>query len=314
MMNKHTVILVSLLVLALLLACDLTAGGTPTEDPRASKILNVRVMQSTLAPDSYHVVIDYQMNPDDPDFNLTCKVPDQNGKMYDYGTVLFSTSDTYTDFYIAIKQPGNYTVVCSDGKHSVQDTFTVEQGITISDGTTTESTQAGSFEIPKPGDFASAGLWMYFDKGSSTDLQGYPVPQQCLPGVNYTHAGGTSSFDIDPSGDITGSCYLTYYNGTQRLTGSMTGTWDGQADQITFHLETTTEYDAESNGKTGMLVNKTTYDGIAYFNSEIQASGTATWHTECTTTDPEVVICHPSYKTGLVANGTVPFVINFNSK
>jgi hypothetical protein len=93
----------------------------------------------------------------------------------------------------------------------------------------------------------------------------------------------------------------------------MVGTWDGNEDKITFHLETTTEYDAESNGKTGRMTNKTTYDGVAYFNSEIQASGTATWHTECTTTDPAVVVCYTSpYEGGLVANGTVPFVINFN--
>jgi hypothetical protein len=217
-------------------------------------------------------------------------------------------SFTYSD-------PGIYRFSCNsnetDGKMAEFEVIKPDEGTIPSETTVT------GFKKHKPGEITSGGMWMLFDQGTS-DLPGYPVPRQCLPGVNYTQAGGTSNLDVAADGTLTGSCALSYYGGDEKLTGTLTGKWDGDSGEIVFHLETQTEYfgtikDRGDTTISGTMTNKTVYDGKGYMTSEYQATGEANWSTECSTTNPEAVVCLSIQVPTLKAKGTVPWQINFNA-
>jgi hypothetical protein len=300
-------------ILALMtMACSLSGlpAGSGTSELR---VVNVSP-GSGRSP--FTMMVSYIWVLGDPGFAITCRFPNSLGDEVSLMMALNQKTESISyEFYV--EKAGSYTVECDDHRnHSASALFTViaNDAPPANPAPPADPVNPGSFKIPKPGDFNSAGMWMVFDEGNS-DVPGYAVPRQCLPGVNYSQAGGTSHFDIDPAGNMTGDCKLEYNEGKMRLTGSMTGAWDGQKDEITFHLETLTEIDAVTNGKTGMSSNKTIYEGTAHFNSDVQASGTANWHTECVTSDPAVIQCSSDKGSAtLSANGSVPFVINFNAK
>ncbi len=139
------------------------------------------------------------------------------------------------------------------------------------------NTPDGFFELPKLGQFSSGGMWFYFDQATSS-VPGFFLAH-CLPGVNYTSAGGSSNFTVAPDGKLTGECDLTYYNNAERLAGTLTqGQWleDGT---VTFRLETMMVYD-NVDEKTGVVRGTSTYTmiwtGSGKFTSATTASGTAT--------------------------------------
>jgi hypothetical protein len=310
---KRLAAIFTLLLVLILPACNFP--GLETKPPSESRLNSVRVT-SIEPPYDFFVELGFYHQVGDQDYRITCTVPDEKGMANTISRGDFSWYGT-DSFNIKVKKPGNYAVNCTDGRYSASALFSVaeEQSNTgETDPALKPSGEDGSFTIPKPGDFATAGMWMYFEKGTSS-LEGYGVPQQCLPGVNYTHAGGTSAFDIDPTGKITGACYLEYGGGVARLSGTLTGNWDGKTNQITFRLETQTETDVTSFGKSATFINQTVFTGTAEFNSAVQASGTADWSTECSVTDVTVTQCgNAPNQASLAAEGTVPFVINFNAK
>jgi hypothetical protein len=287
------------------LACNLPAIS-PSE-PSELKVVNVSPQSGR---GTFTMTVSYFWRLGDPGFSITCRFPNSLGDEVSLMMDLKQPSESVA-YEFQVEKAGSYTVECDDHRsHTASALFKVVEATAPPENPSAPpESKPGSFKIPKPGDFTSAGMWMLFDQGTS-DLPGYSVPRQCLPGVNYTQAGGTSRFDIDAAGNLSGDCQLSYNQGAQRLTGSMTGNWDGKKDELTFHLETLTEYDAPNNGKTS---NKTIYEGTARFNSTVQASGTATWRTVCVTSDPEAVGCFGTKGT-LTASGSVPFVINFNAK
>jgi hypothetical protein len=316
MNTRYKIIVVFWILLLAILACEI-----PQESP-GSGLSSVKVSPNK-GSGWFEAHIVYFWRLGDADFAIACSYPDQDGA--ELMTVMsIKQEETSFDFSFMVNKPGTYNFSCFDSGATVDvknvtmtEVFTVVEPPNSAEPAAGEAGQsappaAGSFTIPKPGAFSSAGMWMTFADGTSS-IPGYGVPQQCLPGVNYTQAGGTSGLTIDPDGSMTGFCNLSYYEGTRLLTGTLNGFWDGTKDEITFNLITVTQNTFVLDGEAGASTNTTTFTGTAYFNSAVQASGTAKWKTECTSTNPTVNTCFSDpYKASLSANGTVPFVINFN--
>ncbi len=231
------------------------------------------------------------------------------------------TLDVSFEFRVA--KPGDYQAYCktSDGAQSAYAPFQIQAPVVITDpqakpGQPAEPPAAGGFPKHTPGEITSAGLWMLFDQGTS-DSADRVVPRQCLPGVNYTHVGGASRLDIAPDGALSGSCSLTEFGGSERLTGSLTGMWHADTGEVTFHLETTMVYSASRAGQNGVtIVGQTTeitiYDGSGAVTSEYQATGSAAWTTKCSSSNTDAVACSQARPSGLTASGSVPWQLNFN--
>jgi hypothetical protein len=317
--KKHKLLLYCVLVLLIFPACLYLDDPVGSVSAKRNQLMMVQALTKP-SSDMVTIRVSYQYNSQDPDpLKITCVVDGEDGPRYDTRMVPVTESGE-TSYTIKISKPGNYKVTCTANGKPLQynDTFQIQEQPSQPNEPVDEQKPGdqpeGTVKIPKPGDFATAGMWMYFDKATS-DVAGYSVPRQCLPGVNYTQAGGSSSFDIDLEGNMTGACELTYYDGAERLTGTMKGTWNGETNEMTFRVETRMEYTATVNHQSGTLVNATVYEfsGVLTWNSEMQAAGTAQWHNECESSNPDAVICfNMNYKAELTANGDVPFVINFN--
>lgn len=217
---------------------------------------------------------------------------------------------------IWVVEPGKYTVTSSS---KADDAYSAEFEVIVPEGEQEpkpEEYTDGGFKKHRPGEITSGGMWMLFDEGTSKP-EGFPVPRQCLPGVNYTQAGGTSNLDVAPDGTLSGACSLSYYGGDQQLTGTLTGTWNGDTGEIVFHLETQTIYKASISKDgaqiSGVSTTTTVYDGKGKITSEYQATGLATWVNDCSTTNPEAVVCYSREAPVWHIEGTVPWQINFNA-
>ena len=73
-----------------------------------------------------------------------------------------------------------------------------------------------------------------------------------------------------------------------------------------------TESQVTVNGQSGKMVKWTAFEGSAKFISALEAAGVAEWHAKCDSSNPEIIICSAAKRTGLAANGNVPFQITFN--
>lgn len=317
--------LAGLLLLVSLAACEALFGE---EQVGVSKVTGVAAAPIP-GRQLYAITVSYLYDEDDDNFRITCSYPRGDGEQAD--EYVPDQPSGETTFNVLLKKPGTYSITCRDNfNHSASTQFTMPgEAAAAPEQPPAEQPPAEqppaapvaapadpaaeAAKTPSPADFKTAGMWMYFDQGTSS-LAGYSVPQQCLPGVNYTHAGGTSSFDISPDGTLKGDCALSYNEGKHRLTGTMTGFWDEKNNHLEFTVSTQTEYDAETNGKSGRVTNLTTYtySGPIVFSSPIQMTGTANWQTNCTTTDATVAVCGSNGAATVQANGTVPFVINLN--
>jgi hypothetical protein len=298
-MTKHPFAFLLLLLVIASLACDL-----PSISPSEEKTGIQAVLVSPLSGSgTFKIRVIYYHRLGDPVQKITCSV---NGDEFTLQpTNQIGNQEFVTDYIVT--EPGKYTVSCGSGlKDTNWDSFTVVKP---------DDTSTTGLKKHKPGEITSGGMWMLFDQATS-DLAGYAVPRQCLPGVNYTHVGGTSNLDVAADGTLSGKCRLSNFGGGSQLSGSLTGKWDAESGEVSFELETETvnTVSITRNGVqiSGVSTNTTIYTGTGKFTSEYQATGMAQWQTSCVTTNPEATVCMSKERPSVKANGTIPWQINFN--
>jgi hypothetical protein len=215
---------------------------------------------------------------------------------------------------LANYSPGKYTITCRS-RDTDEASATFE--ITDPDAQKPENpASGGGFPKHKPDEISSAGLWMLFDQSTSNSKDRLTAPRQCLPGVNYSQSGGISALNIASDGSLSGSCSLTTFGGSQQMNGTLTGKWNAETGEVTFHLEAEIVYTntIKRNGAdiTGQMTESTVFDGAGWVTSEYQATGTANWGSLCTSSNTEAIICSEGQKASLSSGGTVPWQLNFN--
>jgi hypothetical protein len=258
-----------------------------------------------------HVAVEYKRGSE-KQATLVCSYPGEDGASslqhtyIDSEPATDSSFITYHEFAFLVKKPGSYTATCAFGEYSSSGSFTIPQPA----ATPTDDLAApGAFELPKPGQFTSAGMWFYFDTATRS-VENYFL-EHCLPGVNYNDQGGSDYFSVAQDGTLTGECQFAY-GSSLILTGKIAeGKWT-EDGKVTFRLETQAVSNSSSPDKPGTSTNDVVWLGVGQFTSATSATGMATWTGICTTTNPDWVPCvKAEYGSYLEAKGTIQWIINF---
>lgn len=307
---RHAVILSILVLFAI--TCSTLPASAPTDEPGAPSSLE-SISVNIYAEGVVHASIAY-LRARESSVALVCIHPGTDGSYLSHFYADnqpsqipggHETRNYSLDF--VVKTPGAYNVTCTLGASEKKASFTVEAAQASSTPTPLPLAPAteGSFPMPVPGQFTSAGMWFYFDQATSSVANYFLL--HCLPGVNYSDEGGWDYFSVAPDGTLSGECKLNYGESMQ-YTGILTqGKWTSDG-QVTFTLETSVVI----SGSSGSSHNEITWIGTGKFTSATSATGTATWKGICQTSSPGNIPCvsadHGSY---VEASGTVPWIINF---
>lgn len=258
-----------------------------------------------------HVAVEYWRGSE-KQATLVCNHPGEDGGSTIQHTYVDSEPAVerslvkYDEFAFLVKKPGSYTVTCMIGDYSESGGFTISEKTATP---TNAPTAYGAFELPKLGQFTSAGMWFYFDSATSS-VENYFL-EHCLPGVNYNDQGGYDYFSVAPDGTLTGECQFAYGN-SLILTGKISeGKWTEDGN-VTFRLETQAVSNSGSPDNPGTATGEMIWLGTGQFTSATSATGTATWTGTCTTNNPDWVPCvKAEYGSYLEAKGTIQWIINF---
>ena len=314
---KKRIFCLAMLFIFVTLACNLPGmSGVGGDLPFKRDYSHVQGVKAEVdAIGITHVAVEYWRGTE-KQATLVCSYPGEDGVSTLQHTYVDSEPGVersqvkYDEFAFLVKKPGSYTVTCTIGQYSGSG------GFSISEPTATEvlspastATMEGAFELPKLGQFKSAGMWFYFDTATRS-VENYFL-EHCLPGVNYNDQGGFDYFSVAPDGTLTGECQFAYGN-SLILTGKISeGKWTEDGN-VTFRLETQAIANSGSPDNPGSATSEVVWLGTGKFTSATSATGTATWTSVCTTSNPSSVPCvKADYGSYLEANGTIQWIINF---